>query len=116
MYANHAEVVSVPVNLCVKLPSHADLKTASYNTVGATSLVLQTLLQPLALADGRSELRTSEITAHLLTNAEVIRLFLPVEIGADGSLGGPATVRVRPAPADAGGRTQGTEAPCSAGT
>jgi len=46
----------------------------------------------------------------------VFALFLPVEIGVDGSLGGPATVRVRPAPADAGGRTQGTEAPCSAGT
>lgn len=38
---------------------------------------------PLALADGQSELRTSEVTAHLLTNAEVIRLFLPVEIGVD---------------------------------
>ena len=60
-------------------------------TVGATSLVLQTLLLTLALTDGRSELCISEITAHLLTNAEVIRLFLPVEICVDGSLGGPAT-------------------------
>jgi len=58
------------------------------------------LLLPLAVADGQSELRTSEVTLHLLTNAEVIRLFLPVEIGVDGPLGGPATVRVQPGPAD----------------
>jgi RNA 3'-terminal phosphate cyclase len=31
-------------------------------TAGATSLVLQTLLLPLALADGLSELHTSEVT------------------------------------------------------
>ena len=54
------------------------------------------LLLPLALAESPSELRTSQITAHLLTNAEVIRLFLPVEIGVDGPFGGPATVQVRP--------------------
>ncbi len=37
-YANHAEVVSVPVNLCVKLPESADLKLAAYNTLGAIAL------------------------------------------------------------------------------
>lgn len=37
-YANHAEVVSVPENLCVKLPQGADLKHASYNTLGAIAL------------------------------------------------------------------------------
>lgn len=37
-YANHAEVVAVPVNLCVKLPPDADLKKASYNTLGAIAL------------------------------------------------------------------------------
>jgi hypothetical protein len=45
------------------------------------------LLLPLALAERPSRLRTSEVTAHLLTNAEVIRRFLPVEIGVDGPLG-----------------------------
>ena len=74
------------------------------------------LLLPLALADGPSELRTSEVTAHLLTNAEVIRLFLPVEIGVDGPLGGPATVQVRPGPVDPRGLTREAEEPCSAGT
>ena len=37
-YANHAEVVCVPENLCVKLDDNADLKAASYNTVGAIAL------------------------------------------------------------------------------
>lgn len=37
-YANHAEIVAVPVNLCVKLPEQADLKAAAYNTLGAIAL------------------------------------------------------------------------------
>ena len=37
-YANHAEIVCVPVNLCVKIPQDADLKNASYNTLGAIAL------------------------------------------------------------------------------
>jgi predicted dehydrogenase/threonine dehydrogenase-like Zn-dependent dehydrogenase len=37
-YANHAEVVSVPVNLCSKLDHNANLKNAAYNTLGAIAL------------------------------------------------------------------------------
>lgn len=37
-YASHAEVVSVPVNLCVKLSDDADLSQACYNTLGAIAL------------------------------------------------------------------------------
>ena len=37
-YASHAEIVSVPANLCVKLPHGADLKMAAYNTLGAIAL------------------------------------------------------------------------------
>lgn len=37
-YANHAEIVSVPVNLCVKLQDDADLAEACYNTLGAIAL------------------------------------------------------------------------------
>jgi len=36
--ASHTEVVSVPVNLCVRLPRDADLKQAAYNTLGAIAL------------------------------------------------------------------------------
>ena len=37
-YANHAEVVSVPTNLCVKLDKNTSLKNAAYNTLGAISM------------------------------------------------------------------------------
>lgn len=37
-YANHAEIVAVPVNLCVKLPPEADIRNAAYNTLGAIAL------------------------------------------------------------------------------
>ncbi|MFE8031810.1 RNA 3'-terminal phosphate cyclase [Thiohalocapsa marina] len=54
------------------------------------------LLLPLALAEGPSMLRTSAVTRHLLANAEVIRLFLPVRIDIDGALGECATIQVEP--------------------
>ena len=37
-YANHAEIVCVPANMCVKLPEDADLRKACYNTLGAIAL------------------------------------------------------------------------------
>ncbi|MDJ0955888.1 MAG: RNA 3'-terminal phosphate cyclase [Arenicellales bacterium] len=52
------------------------------------------LLLPLALAKQSSVLRTSEVTQHLLTNLEVIRHFLSVEIVVDGTLGEPASIRL----------------------
>lgn len=56
------------------------------------------LLLPLALASGPSTLHTAEVTRHLLTNAEVLRSFLPVEVGIDGQLGEPGLVHVNPLP------------------
>ncbi|MDR0606120.1 MAG: Gfo/Idh/MocA family oxidoreductase [Bacteroidales bacterium] len=38
LYANHAEIVSIPVNLCVKLSDDTDLSKACYNTLGAIAL------------------------------------------------------------------------------
>ena len=37
-YASHAEVVAVPVNLCVKLRNDTDLSKACYNTLGAIAM------------------------------------------------------------------------------
>lgn len=37
-YANHAEIISVPVNLSVKLSPDANLKNAAYNTLGAIAM------------------------------------------------------------------------------
>ena len=36
--ASHAEVVSVPANLCVRLESDSDLRQATYNTLGAIAM------------------------------------------------------------------------------
>jgi predicted dehydrogenase/threonine dehydrogenase-like Zn-dependent dehydrogenase len=36
--ASHAEFVSVPMNLCVKLEPDADLRSAAYNTLGAIAM------------------------------------------------------------------------------
>lgn len=52
------------------------------------------LLLPLALTPGESSFRTSQITQHLLTNAQVIRRFLPVEITINGAESDPGEVRV----------------------
>ena len=54
------------------------------------------ILLPLAMAHGPSELRTSEVTQHLLTNAEVIRYFLPAKITVGGQLGKAALIAVSP--------------------
>jgi len=54
------------------------------------------LLLPLALACGPSSLRTSRVTRHLLTNAEVIRAFLAVAIAINGKEGEPGEIEVRP--------------------
>ncbi|NQT89113.1 RNA 3'-phosphate cyclase, partial [bacterium] len=56
------------------------------------------LLLPLAFADGPSEYTVSEVTQHLLTNAQVIRAFLPAEIHIQGEIGSEGGVRIVPAP------------------
>jgi RNA 3'-terminal phosphate cyclase (ATP) len=52
------------------------------------------LLLPLAFAEGGSEYRVGRVTTHLLTNAEVVRKFLPRRIEVKGAEGGPGTVRI----------------------
>ncbi len=37
-YANHAEMVTIPLNLCVKIDYNANLRDAAYNTLGAISM------------------------------------------------------------------------------
>lgn len=52
------------------------------------------LILPLALAEGDSELRTAKVTRHLLTNAEIVKMFLPAEIEIGGEPGKPGRVRI----------------------
>ena len=54
------------------------------------------LLLPIVFAGSASEFHTSSITKHLLTNAEVIKAFLPAEIVINGSIGEPGIVIVNP--------------------
>jgi RNA 3'-phosphate cyclase len=54
------------------------------------------LLIPLSMAEGTSKILTSKITSHLLTNAEIIRLFLPAQIEFDGKLNRPGLLTINP--------------------
>ncbi len=54
------------------------------------------ILLPLAFANGPSRYRTARITSHLLTNAAVLQLFLPVRVQIDGNEGDPGEVTIFP--------------------
>lgn len=54
------------------------------------------LLLPLAFANGISKFRTSKVTNHLITNATVIRHFLPVKIDIDANLGKAGLITIEP--------------------
>jgi RNA 3'-terminal phosphate cyclase (ATP) len=54
------------------------------------------LLLPMVLSRGSSIMSTSKVTNHLLTNAEIIKRFMPVDIQIDGGLGSPGMVVVKP--------------------
>ena len=54
------------------------------------------LLLPLSIADGPSTYTTNNVTSHLLTNAEVIRNFLPCEIKISGEIDTPGRIEISP--------------------
>jgi RNA 3'-phosphate cyclase len=60
------------------------------------------LILPLSLATGPSLIHTNQVTQHLLTNAEIIRIFLAVDISIDGDRGKPGIIRVDPQRSDHG--------------
>jgi RNA 3'-terminal phosphate cyclase (ATP) len=63
------------------------------------------LILPLAVAGGESEVRTARVTRHLLTNAQVVKEFLPVRIEITGEIDEPGTVSIgglEASPEDAG--------------
>lgn len=78
----------------------ADEATAEFLGFLATDGVIDPyladqLILPLALATGMSEIRTSNVTQHLKTNAEIVQKFLPVSIEVDGEIGHSASIRIR---------------------
>jgi RNA 3'-terminal phosphate cyclase (ATP) len=54
------------------------------------------VLLPLSLANSRSTFSTVKITSHLLTNAEIIKAFLPVEIKISGKIHSPGIISINP--------------------
>jgi RNA 3'-terminal phosphate cyclase (ATP) len=54
------------------------------------------LLLPLSFASGNSTFSTARITDHLVTNAEVIRKFLPANITISGKTGTPGNIIITP--------------------
>jgi len=79
-----------------KVAEEACAELMEYNETGApfTPHLADQLLLPAVFADGRSEIRTSRITTHLMTNAHVIGQFLPDRIEIDGAEGRPGLVVV----------------------
>jgi RNA 3'-phosphate cyclase len=63
---------------------------------GIDEYLADQLLLPLALAHGPSKITTPKITEHLMTNAEVIHKFLPVEITIEGELDRAGWVNIHP--------------------
>lgn len=66
------------------------------NTNGAVdSYLADQLVLPLAFTPGNSEIRTSRITQHLLTNVWVIQKSWPAKIQVEGELNMPGTVKIK---------------------
>jgi RNA 3'-terminal phosphate cyclase (ATP) len=52
------------------------------------------LILPAALARGVSQIATSRVTEHLLTNLTVVRAFLPIAVSLEGEPGEPGTITI----------------------
>ncbi len=79
----------------------ADEACAEFEAFAATEGVIDQylsdqLLLPLAFANGPSKIFTSQVTRHLVTNAEVIKAFLPVNIQISGEIGQPGVIEICP--------------------
>ncbi len=53
------------------------------------------LILPLSVVPGVSELHVPQITPHLVTNADIVRHFLPVEIEISGEMQAPGYVKIQ---------------------
>jgi len=61
----------------------------------ADSHLADQLVLPMVLAEGESQVSTSQVSQHLLTNAWVVRKFLAREVRIEGELGAPGILVVR---------------------
>jgi RNA 3'-terminal phosphate cyclase (ATP) len=79
-----------------KVAEEACAELIEHNENGAplTPHLADQLLLPAVFAAGRSEILTSRVTTHLMTNAHVIGQFLPDRIEVEGNEGEPGVVAV----------------------
>jgi RNA 3'-phosphate cyclase len=52
------------------------------------------LILPLSFAGGESFFTCEQVTQHLVTNARIVEMFMPVRVKVDGELGQPGQVRI----------------------
>lgn len=72
-----------------------DQMLAFLNTDGCVDHYLaDQILLPLSFIHGHSEFKTNKITQHLLTNAHIIRQFLPVKIDIEGKSDQPGYIHI----------------------
>lgn len=71
------------------------LKFLLNSQAGIDEFLADQLILPLALAAGRSHYTTPRVTQHLLTQADIVRCFLPVEIQIEGALSHPGRVTIQ---------------------
>jgi len=94
-YASHAEVLSVPKNLCARLPDEVDFESAAFSTLGAVALQGVRLAEPTlgeaVVVVGLGLL--GQLTAQLLrangcrvfgVDVDQSRVGLALSLGADG--------------------------------
>jgi RNA 3'-terminal phosphate cyclase (ATP) len=71
-----------------------ELLAHHYASGAADPHLIDQLVLPMALAAGKSQVTTSQVTHHLLTNVWVVRQFLTRELNVEGELGMPGTLLV----------------------
>ena len=78
---------------------------ADYIDSGAAvdRFIADQLVLPLCFARGESFFTCEQVTMHLLTNAKVVEMFVPVRVNVDGEVRRPGQVRIIPAQAEENG-------------
>lgn len=72
----------------------SELLTYMENGADVDKHLADQLLLPLALANGSSEYATDQLTSHTITNADLLRQWLDVDIKVVGKLNKPATIQI----------------------
>ena len=67
-FASHAELLSVPKNLCVALPDGVDFEAAAFGTLGAIALQGVRLAEPTLAKRSSSRVGSSKLTGNLKAN------------------------------------------------